>query len=174
MSLFLFAQVFGIIIFIFEILCIISTKKKNVLIYNTFTNIFSFLQYLFLEAYSGVYAILVTFVRNFIFSKYDKNKKKIPFYWIIIIFILLVITNIKSYNGILSIIPLIVVLLYTFSIWKYNVGYYKIIKMFVHTLLAVYNFYCAAYAGFITQIIFILICAHSYTIYKKKNTKKEH
>ena len=166
--LFVIAQICGALILLFDILCIISNNKKKILIYNTFTNIFTSLQYFFLKAFSGAFSIIITFLRNFIFSKYRNKNQKIPFYWLLIILILLIIFNVATYDGIISLIPLITILLYTIALWQNSIKNFRLLNMFIYSLSAIYNFYYQAYVGFIAQLIFILICAGSYSYNIKK------
>lgn len=169
MNFFIMAQVAGLIVFIFEILTLISNNKKRILGYNTLSNAFSALQYLFLNAYTGALARLFTFVRNFIFNYYRNKNKKIPIYWLILIIIALIITNIATYDGIISIIPVLTISLYTVALYQNNTNRFRLINMFVFSLLAIYNYHYKAYVGFVSQIIFIIVCAISYTYNKDKN-----
>lgn len=176
MNLFYLAQIFGLLIFIFEILTITSNKKKKALLYNTIVNVFSVLQYVCLQAYTGVLGILVTFIRNYILNKYQTKKKKAPIYWLIIMIILLIIANYTAYDGIISCIPILTIGLYTIALWQDNMNSFRLLNMFICFLSAIYNFHYGAYVGFISQIIFILVCAGSYTYNinddKKKKKKK--
>lgn len=174
MNLFVIAQIFSLFVFIFEILTLISNDKKKVLIYNTLVNVFSSLQYFCLKAFTGAYAVLVTFLRNFIFSKYRNKNKKIPVYWLIIIVAILIMTNYSTYDGLVSIIPVITVGLYTLALWQNSINRFKVMNMFICFLSAVYSFHYGAYVNVISQIIFIIVSASSYTYnITSKNIKRK-
>ena len=165
---FILAQICGTLILIFEILTLLSNKKKNILKYNTLVNLFSLLQYIFLKAFSGVFAILITFIRNYIFTKYNKLKRKAPMYWLIILLFLLIISNLTAYDGLISLIPIFTVGLYTIALWQDSVDKFKLLNMFICFISAVYNFYYGAYISVATQFILIIVCASSYSKNKKR------
>lgn len=171
--LFILAQICGALILLFEILTLLNNSKKRILAYNTLVNFLSLLQYLFLEALTGAFAISLTFVRNYIFNKYNKKQKKTPLYWLIIIMGLLIFFNIKTYDGIVSLIPIFTVGLYTFALWQDNVDKFKLLCMFTCFLSAIYNFHYGAYVSVLTQFILIIVCAGSYTMNKINEEKKK-
>lgn len=169
---FILAQVCGVLILLFEILTLLNNNKKRILAYNTLVNFLSLLQYLFLEAFTGVFAILLTFIRNYVFNKYNKKNKRTPLYWLIILMTLLITFNIKTYDGIISLIPIFTVGIYTLALWQDSVDKFKILCMFTCFLSAIYNFHYEAYVSVFTQFILIIVCASSYSI-NKANTKKK-
>lgn len=177
MKLFYVAQILGGIVFVFEILTILSNNKKKALLYNTSVNFFSLLQYICLKAYTGVLGISVTFIRNYIFNRYQNKKKKVPLYWLIILIILLLIANYTAFDGIISCIPILTIGLFTIALWQNNMNVFKVLNMFTYFLSAIYNFHYGAYVSFVSQIVFILICAGSYTYDishpKKKRRRKK-
>lgn len=173
MNLFILAQIFSVLVFIFEILTLVSNNKKKVLVYNTFVNIFSSLQYFCLKAFTGAFAICVTFLRNYIFSKYRNKNKKIPIYWLIILVALLIVTNYATYDGIVSVIPIITVGLYTIALWQNSINCFKLMNMLICFLSAIYSFHYGAYVNVASQIIFILVSAGSYTYNITEEAKKK-
>ena len=87
--------------------------------------------------------------------------------------VLLISFNIKTYDGIVSLIPIFTVGLYTIALWQDNVDKFKILCMFTCFLSAIYNFYYGAYVSVLTQFILILVCAGSYSINKVNEKKKK-
>ena len=173
MNYFILTQIFGFIVFIFESLTLASKDKKKILKYNTFSNGFYLLEYLSAHAYTGAISILVTFLRNYLFEKYNRKGKRAPVYILLILLVLLIIINYTTYDGLISIIPAITVGLFTFSLWQNSIKNFKLLNMFIAFLSAVYNLYYKAYTGFASQIIFIIICMFTYdNKSKKKKTKK--
>lgn len=171
--LFILAQICGALILLFEILTLANNDKKKILNYNTLVNLFSLLQYIFLQAFTGALAISITFIRNYIFNKYNNKNKKAPLYWLIILLVLLITFNITTYDGLISLIPVLTVGIYTTALWQDNVDRFKLLCMFTCFLSALYNFHYGAYVSVLTQFILILVCAGTYASNKKNKTKKK-
>ena len=99
--------------------------------------------------------------------------KRTPLYWLIILITLLIIFNIKTYDGIISLIPIFTVSLYTIALWQDNVDKFKLLCMFTCFLSAIYNFHYETYVSVFTQFILIFVCAGSYSVNKaNKKTKR--
>jgi len=168
MKLFYLAQLCGVLIFIFEICIILSDTKKKVLKYNTIVNAFSLFQYLFLKAYSGFFAIGITFYRNYILNVYHNKKKKTPFIYLVIVLTLLGISSFFTYKNILSLIPMVTTTIYTLAIWQDNIKNFHLSNMLICFLTAIYNFSCQAYISVFTQIVFIIVSALTFNKTKKR------
>lgn len=168
---FILAQVCGALILLFEILTLLNNNKKRILTYNTLVNSFSLLQYLCLHAYMGAFAISLTFIRNYIFKKYNDKKRKTPIYWLIILLVLLITFNLSTYDGLISLIPVFTVGIYTIALWQDNVDKFKLFCMLTCFLSAIYNFHYGAYVSVVTQFILILVCAGTYTSNHKKRKR---
>ena len=86
---------------------------------------------------------------------------------------LLIIFNIQTYDGIVSLIPIFTVGLYTIALWQDSVNKFKLLCMFTCFLSAIYNFHYEAYVSVITQFILIFVCAGSYSVNKANEAKKK-
>lgn len=169
MNYFIIAQIFGLISFIVGTLMIITNKKKNVIIYNTIVNFANSMQYAFLGAFTGALSLVVMTIRNVLFAKY-KNKK-IPIIFLFLIIIFEIITFIISYDNLISILPCLSVILFSYGIWQNNIKVTKIVNIIVSLFGMVHDIYYMAYITAFAQLIYITIGIYSYV--KIKNKKKK-
>ena len=118
MNKFILAQIFGIIGSFAMILSSWQKKRKRILSFLLFDNLFYFLQYIILRAFSGAFVNLIGLVRLALFSKKGESKffkTNFPLY--IVIFLYLIV-NIFTYDGITSLFPAIAAIIYAFVLWQ--------------------------------------------------------
>lgn len=153
----LVVEILGVLAFVCEIGIILTSKKKRIFIYNTIANLLNAIQYYIVHAYSGLLSILVTFIRNYVFSYYDSKKKKTPIIWFFLIVVFLIAAQYASYDGIVSIIPFITTSLYTYSVWQNNMLKFKELHIIIYSLNIVYYLSYGIMVNFITNIFFLLL-----------------
>jgi hypothetical protein len=170
MNYFILAQLLGIFSFIFGGFSMYTNKKTSVIKYNTISNIASSIQYLFLGAYSAALSLGVILTRNIIFGRYKTNK--IPVIYLIFIIIFAIMTSLISYDGPISILPCLSVVIFSYSIWQHNIKKIKIINIVVSIIGIVYDLYYMAYATAFAQVIYIVIGLFSYQSYLKLSKEK--
>ena len=147
---FYLAQLFGIIGLIILILSFQKNNKEELLKYQVFSSLFFSIQYFYLNAISGCLMNAMTLVRNIIFRKF---KDKVPIIYLIIIISLMIILSIFSYNGVISLLPTIGVVLYSIAIWQDNLTITRIVEMIGCILFIIYNIKVVAISGLITTFI---------------------
>lgn len=147
---FYLAQLFGIIGLIILILSFQKNSKEKLLKYQVFSSLFFAIQYFCLNAISGCLMNVMSLVRNIIFKRF---KSKVPIIYLIIIVVLMIILSIFSYNGLISLLPTIGVILYSISIWQDNLTITRIAEIIGCILFIIYNIKVVAISGLITTII---------------------
>ena len=75
-----------------------------------------------------------------------------------------------SYNGFLSIIPISMGLLYTYSVWQENIKFFRIFVIVNATVWIIYNFIIGAYVGAFASVVEL---AYGIYVYTKFNIKKQ-
>lgn len=150
---FYLAQLFGIVGLIILILSFQKNSKEKLLKYQVFSSLFFSIQYFCLNAISGCLMNAMTLVRNIIFRRF---KNKVPIIYLIIIVILMIILSIFSYNGVISLLPTIGVILYSIAIWQDNLTITRITEIIGCILFIIYNIKVVAISGLITTIIEML------------------
>jgi len=165
MNYFIIAQMFGLISFIFGSLSMMTNKKRSVIHCNTIANFASSMQYACLGAFTGALSLLVIIIRNVTFSKYKSNK--IPVIYLILVIIFAIITNIISYDGLISVLPCLAVSIFSYGIWQHNIKKIKIINILVSIIGIIYDIHYMAYVTAFAQGIYIIIGLLSYYKYMK-------
>ena len=150
-------EILGIIMVVFEILVILSDKKKKVIFYNYMINVLSGIQYYLLHAYTGFLSIFVTFIRNYVFEYYYNKKKKTPVIWLLLILLFLAAVQVSSYNGLVTTIPLVTFALYTYAIWQDDMKVFKYFHVPIYFLSIIYYLYYGVLINTITNSIFLLL-----------------
>jgi len=163
---FILAQIFRVISSFFGIMADKASDSKKVLLYNGIYNFFSALQYFFLFAFSGAISSIVAIGRNVIFYKFPK---KVPIYILIIYFVVIVALNIPAFDGLISFIPVLLVVMYTTALYIGNIYGIKYTVLVICVLESFYDYYCKAYIGIGVCILDFIIV--SVSLYKMKHDK---
>ena len=165
------AQIFAIIALIIMFFSYQKKSKKDFLFLQIFMNLFFGLQYFLLNAFSALASNIVSIIKSVIFYKYEKENRKIPTGLLILFVIIIITLGIFTYNGLSSIIPIIIAILYTYGTWQNKlINTYKI-GVLAAILWIYYNFVVGAYASVIGSVI-ELIASITGLIRLKNNTTK--
>ena len=171
---FIIAQIIGILALIILMLSFQKNEKKLLLKYQTISSFLYSIQYAFLGGYTGSLMNITSMARNFVFNKY--NNKKVPIYWLIIIVILMIIFSLITYIGVISLLPMFAVVLYSIAVWYGNLKLIRCTEVISCTLFIVYNIRVLAITGLIATIIELisaLIAIYRFDI-KKLNSNKNN
>ena len=161
-------QMMGVIALIILILSFQINNKKRLLTLQIFSSLFFALQYLFLGAISGCLMNLMTSIRNIIFRKF-KNIISL----IVIIFIM-VILSIFSYNGLISLLPSIAVIIYSIALWQDNLTITRVTEVISCLLFIIYNIKFYAIFGIIStilELIFAIVAIYRFDLRKGQESK---
>lgn len=110
------------------------------------------MSFLCLKAYSGCMMSIVSIFRNFLFfNMKEKDKTKL----VIVLTILFVLT-IFTYNGILSLMPVIGTFLYTLSVWQNDTKKYKKYGIFIELSWLMYFIHINSLFGIILEGISLI------------------
>lgn len=149
----LLGQIFGFIGLLFVLISVQNNKKNLILFYQIFGNIFYGLQYFTLSLFSAGFMSCVSLLRCLVFYYYEKvENKRTPLYWLIILTVIPVILSLFTYNGIISLIPIICTILYTYAIWQTNLKRFRYIVTSSGIGWIFYNGIGGAYVGVISAI----------------------
>ena len=150
---FIVAQVFGFIGMVILLVSFQINKKSKLLKLQILSSLMFCLQFLCLNAYSGFYMNLMTLTRNYIYSKY---KDRVPTIWVVLIILMMIGLSLISYNGFISILPCLAVVIFTVSLTSSNLLVIRIGDIISCSLFLIYNFYVMAYAGVVATILELL------------------
>lgn len=154
MTNFIIAQIIGAVALIILIISLQSNNKKRLLTYQMVSSLLYAFQYFFLKASSGCFMNLICMLRNWIFSRYSKTSP--PVYWLIITVGIMVLASSLSYTGLISILPMIAVVIYSIALWNGNLTIIRITEIISCSLYIIYNINVLAITGLIATIIELL------------------
>lgn len=157
------------ILSIFLYVMSVQFKKKEKILYTQIGASMCYLiVYIIKGAYSGVSIELLEELKNIVFIKIEKKYKKIPIYVLIIFISLLIGVSIYFYDGILSLLPLLInILLFTSTYFK-NPKYIRYMMLIAGFLWGIYNIYVGAYIICIGNFLEIVSAIISIKRYKEK------
>jgi hypothetical protein len=165
------AQLFGLISLFLLIMSYQQTKKQKFLFIQIFANVFYFIQYILLSAFSAAASNMISIIRSSIFYKYEISNKKIPIFFLFIFEIIILIAGFITYVNIFSIIPIIIVISYTYATWQKNLKVTYFICLVAAILWILYNYVVGAYVSIIGSII--EFTASTIGFIKVSNTKNK-
>ena len=156
------AQFLGFFAIFFWVISILFKNKSKILLSQIISNIFHIFEYLLLNGITAAITNLICLVRSIVFSIYDKQSK-------IILSVFLLITaalGIITYTNLFNLIPIILTLLYTLTLWQNNLLIIRINFIICGIIWIFYNINIQAYTSAIGNIFEILFGC--YSIYKNK------
>lgn len=149
-------NIIGILAIITWILSIQNKDKKGILIYQIVANILYFIQYYLLNAYSACLMNFITAVRCLKFYLEEKKYDKVSNNSFMFFTILIIIIGIFTYNGILSLLPIIASLIYMYSVWQNNLNTTRYLFIVAAFIWFYYNFSIGAYINVVGNIFEIV------------------
>ena len=162
-------QIMGIIALVILIVSFQINNKKRLLTLQIFSSLFFALQYLFLGAISGCLMNMMTSIRNIVFRKFKNS------ICLIIIIVIMITMSIFSYNGLISLLPGIVVIIYSIALWQDNLTITRITEVISCLLFIIYNIKFYAISGIISTIIemvFAMIAIYRFDLRKEPEKEK--
>ena len=164
------ANAIGFVSFVISLIAFHKKDKKNIFKNTMISNSLSLIQYIVLNAYSGIATKIIAILRDLSIMKQEKynflKTKKMLSVFVIIYLVLMIIT----YQGILSVFSLLAALIYTVFCWNGNVNTVRYIGIFTNVLWLIYNIYVKSYIGAFSNLISIF--STSIAIYNNKIRKE--
>lgn len=161
---YILSQIFTIITYILLGVTYYAKDRNKVLVLSFLSLIANGIAYIFLNAWTGLAMCIVALIRNIIFlvdekknGVKDKNNKT-DIIILVILYIILIISTIFTYEGALSLLSVFATALYTFSVWQKKTNIYKLLGIPIGVLWILYNIYIMSVFGIILETI-LLICS---------------
>lgn len=146
------AQIIGVIALIITMISVHQTEKRKMLLLQILSNFAYFSQYICLSAWSGAAITSLAILRCVVFYYYDEKHKDKSIAILIAISLIMIICGILTYDGILSVIPVLIGLAYTYSMWQNNMKIFRIVSVIAPLCWIVYNVYVSAFVATIASI----------------------
>ena len=106
-----------------------------------------------LDAYAALFSCVIGAVRTLIFLKFEKSNQKTPLWVLLIIVAITIYSGFLSYDGLISLIPVLAGIMYTISIWQTNLKVYRGVCIINGLVWILYNFAVGAYVSIISSFI---------------------
>ena len=151
---FFLGQAFGILALICTVVSMQLKKKKHLMVLQTASEAFIVAQYFVKGAITGSFMAIVSFIRDLIFTKYEKRRT--PLWILIIIYIIMTVLTIISWAGPLSLLPFIGSLIYAWSLWYGKVKWIRLGNAVGNSPYLVYTILTGNYALFIMTLFEVL------------------
>ena len=145
--------------------------KKNILITQIFASLCYLIIYVIKGAWSGVAIEVLEETKDIVFIKYEEHNKKIPLIMLIIFVTLLFVVSIIFYDGILSLLPLLINILLFVSTYFRNPKYIRYVMVICGFLWGCYNIFVGAYIILIGNVLEIVSAIISIYRYKEVDNK---
>lgn len=167
---------------ILAVICFVSSiqfkKKKSILLMQRNANVFYAITY-FLTSYIGLpsanaagFTEINEFVKNIVFYNYEKKGKKIPIFYLYLFLVILFIIAFFNYNGLISLFPLIINVIYFVSSYMKNPYYIRLSVTLCGFLWIIFNFSVGAKIVIIGNLFEVISGFVSLYRFKTKGKKK--
>lgn len=156
MDSFIFAQIFGLFGALAMLLSNWQKTRNKVLSLLILDSICYFMQYILLGAITGAFINIVGLVRTIIFKYKGKCKilqSKLILFIILSIYLL---AGLLTYDGIISMLPVIAAIIYTSTLWQDNVIIIRIGTFIMILACFINNIAVAAYTGAFVEGILLI------------------
>ena len=150
------AQAFGLLAILFWVFSIQNKKKKDVLIFQICASLFYAIQFLLLKGYSAFIIDLIAIARLYVFYREEKTKGYIDKKWLYIFIIITLGSLAFTYDGYMSLIPILIGIFYTVSTWVKNTKYLRIFYIVCAILWMIYNLKYGAIVAAVGNVIEII------------------
>lgn len=147
------AQIIGTMAIAFWVVGLQNKDRKNILLFQAIANSFYSVQYFLLEAYSACSMNFVSTFRCLIFAK---TKQKTTKLFNIIFCLIIFLIGVFTYNGLLSLIPLIITIFYTISSSKENNLWNRLTVLLAAFVWIFYNYKVGAYITILGNVFEII------------------
>lgn len=171
---YIISQLFVVMGMFCLVMSYLAKDKKKIMIFCVFSSLFYGSQYLVLGAISGFTMNIVSIIRNIWFYLNAKANKKNDINVFIILCAFSIIIGVFSFDGIFSILPVIITIIFTYSVWQDNNKVYRLLALPMSIMWIIYSIYCQSLFGIIAEsILFILEIIVVIKTFKKINKRVE-
>ena len=165
---FIFSQFICICGLISFVISMQQKSKKKVLIWQIISFLLYAIQYLMLDAYSGMTIYILNAIRNIIIYVTEKKEKNIFCVGVFFIIVSIIIA-ILQFNNIYDILPSFTSIINIIFIMQTSIINIKMGQIIASSIWIFYDVLTSAYVAAISE--FIIICSIIFWFYENKNKK---
>ena len=141
------------------------------MIFQTASEAFIVAQYFVKGAFTGSYLSIVSFVRDIIFTKYEKHRA--PLWILVVLYVIMTTLTIISWAGPLSLLPYIGSLIYAWSLWYGKVKWIRAGNAIGNSPYLIYTILTGNYALFIMTLLEVIAAIIGFIRIDIISTKKK-
>lgn len=169
---FIVAQFFGVLVIVANVLSMQMKSKKQIIFMFILANLFSSINFILLESYSGAIICSFAIIQTLINKIFENREQKVPKLVILVYIVISIILGAITFNGFIDIIPIICSILYTMSIIQDNEKNIRKISLVNILLWIFYDIVCKAYTAAISDLFMtISTLIGMYRLDYRKNDK---
>lgn len=150
------AQIFGLLGAISMLLSSWQKTRNKVLTFLILDSIFYLIEYIILGALSGAFINVVSIIRTIIFKYKDKNKIFQSNIILLLILLLYILVGVFTYNGLISIFPVVASILYAIVLWQDNVKKIRLGSAIMILSFLIYNIAVGAYLSILVELVLLI------------------
>ncbi len=150
------AQFFGFLGLLAMVIALFQKSKSKMLFWVIFNCIFFSLEYLFLAAFLGMGSNVVALGRTYLFKKKDEDKRFDSIWIYVIVMVLYTIIGIFTYDGLISLMPIIAEYIYATALWQKNVDHIRYGTAIMVVIWLIYDIIVQAYPSAICDTIVLI------------------
>lgn len=160
--LYVLSQIFIILNYVFLVITYQLKNKEKILLLSIGSQTACGLSYICLGAYTGLAMAIISIFRNTVFiineEKNGVTEKTTAneILMLLVIYALVIVLSVITFNGFLSLLSVFATMLYTFSVWQKSTKVYKILGIPVSILWLSYNIYIHSIFGIILEFILMI------------------
>lgn len=153
---FIVAQFFGVLVIVANILSMQMKSKKQIILMFILANLFSAINFILLESYSGAIICSFAIIQTLINKIFENKEQKVPKLVILVYIVISIILGAITFNSFIDIIPIICSILYTMSIIQDKEKNIRRISLANIILWIFYDIVCKAYTAAISDLLMTL------------------
>ena len=150
---FIVAQLFGVLTIISNVIAMQMKNKKQIIFCYFLANLFSAINFVLLQSYSGAIICLFAMVQTFINNIFEKKEKKLPKTIIALYIIISILLGAVTFRSMIDILPIICSILYTLIIIQNKEKNIRKIALINIIIWVLYDIVCKAYTASISDSI---------------------
>lgn len=148
------AQAFGVLGLLVMVISLFQKNKDKMLGYVVVNGVFFGIEYLLLEAYSGMFSNFFGIFRTYVSKEKEKHNNLNKWYVLLFFIIGYTIIGFISFDGkIISLLPIIAEIVYVITLWQEKVKKIRIGTLLMVILWLIYDIFVKAYPSMITDLI---------------------
>ena len=151
-----FAQIFGLLGAISMLLSSWQKTRNKVLTFLILDSIFYLIEYIILGALSGAFINVISIIRAIIFKYKDKYKILQSNVILLLVLLLYILIGIFTYDGLISIFPVIASILYAIVLWQDNVKKIRLGSAIMILSFLIYNIAVGAYLSILVEAVLLI------------------